>query len=496
MGFKPAGHATMVSRGCLQALLASFGVAITFAAAAQPTLDQYDRDSKSAERANAVLEQPRPTLDNRVGVAEYQQTLIRFYARRADAARRLGDTRLQIAELRKAHEIASGGDPQVVSSLASAEHLMGNRDTATRLREEILQKNIAPGWRFYHISTLANYYSQLADFSKATAALASAERLLNEIPPDWSRPTAHAQFHWARATVLQAQGRFKNAEAAIRIALDEHRMVEQGPARFYTDQQRYGRGLIETQYAAALRSQGKLAEAEWIVREALERTVRETTRSSVPTARIALALAGLMQAQGRYGDTLSLAQSALKIVQARGGSDAGYNTGNARLLIAQTEVLLGQYEAASAHFADRLRVLQSDSNNREAQGGGGSVYWGYAFIRLGRPRAAVDMLRAHLQFLRGRSADNSYAVLETRGFVGCALFQNGEVEEAAAEFEAVVPALLNRRNILSRQAQADVTRESRLNWILEGYMELLARHPQAEMLQPRRRRIAVRQRRG
>jgi tetratricopeptide (TPR) repeat protein len=433
-------------------------VAAPFTAAAQDALEQYENDRLSLEAARSVLQAPPPPWRG-------QRSLVNYHVRRANAARRLGDTQQQIGELQLAYSLTAGGDPRVVADLASAEALLGNRDRAIQLREEILQKNISPRWRLSHNAALAGQYSGVGDFNKATAALAAAEKLLDQPLPASTR----AVFHENRAQVMHAQGKFAEAEAAIRLALDEHRALGHG-----NDQARYVRGIIETRYAAALRAQGKLAQAEWVVRQALERTVSDTTRDSLPTARIALELARLMQVQGRYDQALSVAERSLKIVQSRGASSSGYNTSNSRLLIAETQVLLGRYELAVSYFIERSKALEVHPSNSEAQGGSGSVYWAYALMRLGRSGEALNMMLAHARLRERRWGATSYAALEARGFYGYVLMRAGRMKEAQEEFVAAVPPLLEAHQKLSTEEQADVTRATRLNWLLEGYMELLA----------------------
>ncbi len=453
-------------------LIAVLAMIAALEVGAQTAIEQYDTDNVSIERAKSILQAPPPAANDR-------RALIKYHFDRSDAARRLGDTQQQVAELRKAHEIAGGMDPRVVDNLASAEHLLGNRDTSTRLREEILNRQLSPSWRFTHTAVLAGYYSEIADFDRASKTLASAEQIFGEFPRTIDYGSARALFHWQRSRLLRAQGQLSDAEAAGRIALEERKAHQEWMGGKVSDQSRYALGLQETHYAGVLRAQGKLAQTEWLLRETLERTIKETSRESAPTARVALNLVGVMVSQGRYSEALGLARSSLAILEARGAKSSGYNISGALLQMGRLHVLLGDYSDALGYFTRRMQALNADPANVRAGAGGGSVFWGRALIRLGRPAEAVDMLRTLSRNHVRRSGEKSYITLESRGFLACALYHAGQTEQAAQEFGSVVPALISARQRQRAQDRADVTRDTLLNWILEGYMELLAARAEA-----------------
>ncbi|MCX7180832.1 MAG: CHAT domain-containing protein, partial [Proteobacteria bacterium] len=398
---------------------------------------------------------------------------IKLHLEWSDAARKLGELQTQIAELRKAHEIADGQNPQVVDLLASATHLWGDWDGARRLREEILDKKISPAWRFFHAMTLAGYYADSGNTKRALELFASVEERLRQVENRDGGTGTHAHFHWVRGKILSAQGRFVEAEAAQRMAADSHAANQKWRGTAITEQNRYGRNLVASALAGTLAIQGKLPEAEWVQRDTLARSVKETGADSVPTTKVSLELANTILRQGRYGEALTRAESAYAALEKRGVLPSSYTMLYALLLTGWANTLGGDYPRAIAAFERRDVQLRADPKAQGANFGGGSVVWGYALIRGNRAEEALPMLKAHYEVARARS-EKSYTTLERAGMYAYALQRAGRADEAARLFESSVSALLESRRRARAADRVDVMAERIVNWIIEGYMESLS----------------------
>lgn len=427
---------------------------------------QEEADPVAAKRARELLSKPIPTETDK-------PALIKLHVERSDAARKLGDLQTQIAELRKAHEIADRKNPEVVGLLASATHLSGDWDGARRLREEILDNPLSPSWRFIHATTLAGYFIEIGNTKRALSLLSSVEPLLRQFADREDGTRMHAQFHWVKGRILSAQGRFAEAEAAQRSASDRVAAYSQWRGTTDTEQSRYWRNLISSSLAGILRLQGKMSEAEWIQRDTFAHSVQETGADSVPTTKVSLELANTILRQGRYEEALKRAESGYVALGRRGVLPSSYTMQFALVLMGWANTMRGDYPNAIAAFERRDVSLRADPKAQGSRSGSGSVVWGYALIRSGRAEEALPMLKAHYEVALERS-EKGYTTLQRAAMYAYALQRTGRVEEAEKLFGGSISALLESRRRARAADRIDVQEERIVNWIIEGYMESLS----------------------
>ena len=441
-------------------------LAFTFSLSPSFVLGQEEADPVAAKRARELLSTPIPTDADK-------PALIKLHVERSDAARKLGELQTQIAELRKAHEIADRKNPEVVGLLASATHLSGDWDGARRLREEILDNSLSPSWRFTHATTLAGYFIEIGDTKRALSLLASVEPLLRQFVDREGGTRIHAQFHWVRGRILSAQGRFTEAEAEQRSASDRVAAYSKWRGASDTEQSRYWRNLINSSLAGILSLQGKMSDAEWVQRDTFARSVQETGHDSVPTTKVSLELANTILRQGRYEEALKRAESGYATLEKRGVLPSSYTRQFALALMGWANTLGGDYPSAIAAFERRDVNLRADPKAQGSRAGGGSVVWGYSLVRSGRTEEALPMLKAHYEVALERS-EKGYTTLERAAMYAYALQRAGRIEEAAKLFGSSVSALLESRRRARAADRVDVLAERIVNWIIEGYMESLS----------------------
>ena len=99
--------------------------------------------------------------------AQSKAVQIKALVARSEAARRRGDVQAQIAELRRAHDLAEGKHSNVVALLASALRVTGELDEPRQLREAIVATGLKPADLFTHVTVLSEYASGTGDFATA-----------------------------------------------------------------------------------------------------------------------------------------------------------------------------------------------------------------------------------------------------------------------------------------------------------------------------------------
>ena len=388
---------------------------------------------------------------------------IRDYYSRSEAARSRGDVNTQIAELRRAHAVAEGRNSNMVDLLASALRVIGDLDESRRLREAILATDLPPHARFTHSTTLSYYASGIGDLVAARNWLAAGETLLNQFNKSDSNL---AHLAWARGRLLYAQGKFKEAESEYRGADSSIGKQFERNGEKTSPQARYFRNLIEDSLARTLLRQGKIAEAEWVFRDVHDRSTVETSADSVPTARIAIAIAETQVRQGRYEESLRYASTAIAKLEEQQIKESSGHLARALLMTGWAHGGAGHFENAIKAFEHRARVIVGNGSPH-------SVVWGYALIRTARAEASLPMLRAHLESSQSL-APNGYVTHERAGMYAYALMRVGRAAEARTLFESAIPGLIrglqNRRAADRTEALSDLI----ANWVIEGYLESLS----------------------
>ncbi len=99
--------------------------------------------------------------------------------------------------------------------------------------------------------------------------------------------------------------------------------------------------------------------------------------------------------------------------------------------------------------------------------------YGMTLVRARRPGDAVPIFQRAVEASVATVGEKHYETAELRGQLGTALVRSRQVQKAVDEYRQAIPILLSP----SRQSDGDdvdATRDRRLTFILEGYMELLA----------------------
>jgi len=447
-------------------------------------LDEYKPDPVKAAADRALADQAPPA-----GASDSE--LAAFYHQRGVAAGNIGRVPQQLADLRRAYELATAAHAEptrILQDLMTAEALAGNNANAIRYGEMRWQNDQRVDG-FY--ATQVVTAGRIARFNIARGNLAEAERwqgqqrtasdvVLSHPKQAIYRPGILAAIADTEGDLLAARGRYAEAEEKYREAWRGHgESLRTLP--YWAGARTHGgvpnpsifelaRDTTLTAVAAMLREQGRPIEAEVEARRALISTLKRVGRYNPQTALRLDELAAVLLDQGRDADAEHLARAALGIL-ATVGADHSWSVAHARLTLAAALVAESRWTDALASYDAMLQDLAGDEAGRQRFGFGNSD-WAIALIAAGRAPAAVDMAERLLGRERAARGEQHYATAEAHAVLAMALARTGARERALDEFRTALPVLLSAQD---NGGETDKSAKAqRLRLILDAYIRLLA----------------------
>ena len=263
-------------------------------------LDQQARTTPEVALRRRADGQPPNTTD--------RTALARFYFNRGTTNR---DSRRGIDDLIKALEYWRPGDSlaryDILNELALVELRLGNCSRHLEYRKKAIEavpnRKGGEQLRIYSESTvLLAFFGEL---KAAEAALAELSTLYYQ-SLRWTQwdPKYEARFAQAQAAVLNAQGKYAEAQALYRRAIAAvSASTDTGDLRLAVD--------LHWQYARSLIHQGQLLEGENEIRTALLGTLATYGRNSWSTAWMLGNLGWVLLEQGRYQESERIARAGI-----------------------------------------------------------------------------------------------------------------------------------------------------------------------------------------
>lgn len=152
----------------------------------------------------------------------------------------------------------------------------------------------------------------------------------------------------SKAAILQIEGRWAEAELLIRGTLELYRseIGDSSALAWAHGRESEWFDLQRAQLALNLIQQGRLLEAEVILREAISAALREKGQTSKITAVLAAAFVELLLEQGRLDEAATLAQRVISIYHQLGVPPDSRLLGEARFLLAASDALRGDWDTA------------------------------------------------------------------------------------------------------------------------------------------------------
>lgn len=294
--------------------------------------------------------------------------LMRFFEKRANAARRVGrqaqaleDYRTAASIARKLGEKVDGKDRQAIFRMVGlAELSRGNVATAIAAMEEAVRAWPTPlGYR-----GLAQVYAASGDIDAANNArdrgLSDISDFMNRrrLPPK-KRMKLQTEELRLRTVTAELEGKLGNAEKFIREEIALLRQVG-------GDRENYSRlaGRI-TQLVQTLMQQSRLLEAEVVARDGLTEVLSRLGKENAITADMVRKLSQVMLAQGRFADAAKLGRSAIEIYAATGTTNAERKMAVSRRTVGIALSSEGDWDGAMAEFDHLSRGLAANQDLRD-----------------------------------------------------------------------------------------------------------------------------------
>ena len=404
---------------------------------------------------------------------------------RGRAAFAVGRAHQELADYRLAVKHGTGSGfvnlHRVYWDLARAEGRSGNFARSLKFRQKGLDlKNRGTVGRAIRYSVLARYYAEAGDLVGAERSLERAREFRarafsrSRLKPV-NKVMIDAMLNDGRAGLLDAQGRFAEAESLARKAVAMWDPIRHTKSTGSVDPnvRRTSNNCLIANLAVNLRRQGRLVEAELEARRAVRGALRSSGRYSAHTADMLRVLNRVIYEQGRYSEAETLAQANLDIFRRTGVSDAAAFLVRSRLVLADAILAQGRWEEAMTDYDRARSALRSDPESYKTFVAG-NVNLSLALINSGRAAEARDILDDLLASNRSRLGAKHYNTAEAGGVLAMALAAIGEKEKALALFRAAVKILLKRSRQVEGEETAKAARGQRLGLILEAYMNLLA----------------------
>lgn len=403
--------------------------------------------------------------------------LARFFYQRGLKARDLGrykqwleDHQKALDYNRKAMKEGEGGleeydHSKLLTELAMIETQFGNfKKGITLLKESHMIHDKRPK----PLERLAFIYLKVGDFKAgekaAKACIRTCDRAI-EHPraPNWAKDAAIAIKAVMQAELLEAKGKFAQAESFRRAFLewmDEVSRSGDGARKAYI--------LFRGALAINLARQGRLLEAELEIRETIKEAIGFAGRASRDTAKALSRFGEILMMQGRFADAEKVLNVCLRMLESSGFSGESFYNGLARRSLGAVSVAMGDFDGAMKHFnlikeemRDNVYMLATllEQNPDHV----------LALLKTGHIKEAMAIIsvryRNDLKYL----GEKHYRTAEMLGFRAMAHAMTGREEQALKDFSASLPLLLNDRSI-----ENDRLKSRRLKIMTETYLDLLA----------------------
>ncbi len=360
----------------------------------------------------------------------------------------------------------------VFMNRANDAFMLGMHQEAIELVEGIRGTLANTMWTFSRGGTsyiLARYYAFFGDMKSAKKAKRAGDH-------DYSRsggryynqeiiPYHESHAFIARASIAHMNGEYLEAEYLYYEVLKRIERWKKGSwVEIYIDPD-----LIMSDLADVLMRQGRLIEAEAIVRDLLKKL---SYMHSLKTAYISRQLAEIFYERGRYKDAEWLSRRTILIYRVKCATSGSVFVAFAQQLLAETLVAQGQWEEAIKVFETIKKDLypykpeifnRLFSNNPD---------WALSLLKIGQVNQAVKMLQTELK-LKESVGENNIDTAEIRGLLGIGLRLKGERKEALDKFRITIPLLVDRLHKVETGERERANRSRRLAQIIESYIALL-----------------------
>ncbi|MDB5516196.1 MAG: hypothetical protein JWQ17_2954 [Tardiphaga sp.] len=445
------------------------------------------------------IEDLKADADSRPTGKESREDLAQFYFDRANARAQLGRLADSIVDANKAVEVGKGaiGTNMMgrLLQLAGIQYAAAGDpkkalDVFQRMSREIVSAPGAKGYVFGVNRAIAANLIQMGDVAQAEATLRRSLPVLQEARtsghPNWRAAYAKMGQNWesevelGRATIFEARGQFRDAEASYKLSEQRKRAGMKGvmdsdnpPAETVMLQAIDSTVLNQSRMKAR---QGRFAEAEVDARRALLSRLRDQGKYNPSTPRFVMGLASILVEQGRYAEAEQLTRVCLDINRTVGVADESQATVQLLSQLGGVLNLQRKGREAIAVFAQidksiagwepaRRQVFELNGSRIASLYASGQVEAGIA--------AAEQLVKQQI----ARVGENHFDAASARGTLAIGLMRASRDADAIREFKAAIPILMaaSRENADDENTTVVAARSQRLQGIVESYFTMLAR---------------------
>jgi CHAT domain-containing protein len=369
-------------------------------------------------------------------------------------------------------------------AVAQTKGVATSLDSFLELAGDIEQGGVPiPGLLLTTYTHISKNYVDLGDLESGRRILVKLDALFKRLG---ARPeVAVFMSMWAelvessRGVLMLSEGRLAEADLAFAAAI---RQAEDAIRNNYLLQAKFGRSVPVERLqmhndsnriflAQTYAQQGRLDEAELLLREVLKRSLMRDGRNSFVVGRALFSLSQVFTNRGRFSEALVLAQWGAQTLQEGGVSENSTARIKANITLANALVAV-ERPAEAVVLIDTIRNRLADDVRLEEGFGHGSLLSIRAFILTQRFNDALrdgdNLLKYNTRYL---GADH-YSTAEARAYRAMVLHRTGQSAEARKEFERAIAVLEDPAKIVGKQ-QASVARTSRLRLILNEYLDVL-----------------------
>jgi CHAT domain-containing protein len=425
------------------------------------------------------------------------QDLAAFFYNRGNARSELGRAKDAILDGERALELSRGiFDIRELNRLRQfvgiQYWLAGNPKKALDVFSDILRASTSgrgQGILFFTYRIISQILVSTGDINTAEAYMRRNVALIRvaRASPGWREtyafwgPLWETEVEWNRGTVLEARGRYPEAEEAYRVAAQRRSAAVKSLAQTQkaVTEARLKNSVNEliTLQARAKARMGRLVEAEADAREAVLSALNNQGKYNATTPIMINALANILSDQGRYAEAERLARVSLQIYSEIGAADdtlfrARTLSSVGALLLLQRKpkeaaAIFEQVDKAIANWEPRRRDTFEISGSRID-----------SLLASGQFEAGVVVAQALLKREISRVGEKHFDVAVVRGALATGYLQAGRIVDALREFRLAIPVLLsaNARELADFDDSALVaSRIMRLQEVAEAYISLWAK---------------------
>ena len=399
--------------------------------------------------------------------------------REAETARAASEPEKEMQLLEETLQRVGVNNPAAYPIYERLRHNYADRGLLARaieISQRQLQIAEGPGQEHGVLVGLVGMYSSLHQMDQAQATLARIEQLMPRLRASRNWPS---RGNWWQSGLAQAKanmylraGHLNEAEDAFKACISSSLAAMRDDPALEGSVQYLAciQGLMDIQIMT-----GQLAAASvWAdqLRLAADKTLELKQRPAV-SVRVKQIMGRLALEQGKTELARQLFSEGLSSLQQSNSADTSLRAADLRGQLARVEMLLGHWDKALSWHQQREQTL----NNAGAERGRvatGSVEYAYTLLRLKQTPEALSMLEQIARVRRQSQDENSLFRWESEAFLGIALAAAERREEALQKLRIAIPKYLDLAKGERSSSEAGVMRTARLNWLLEGYLALLA----------------------